>query len=82
MEQPCLVETQDGADRSLRGGSWSITQAAMAIWIQTSLLPEEESVIVGFRVARPSPVPEPSAVLGLISGTAALLVMARKRIRW
>jgi formylglycine-generating enzyme required for sulfatase activity len=74
-------ETQDGADRSLRGGSWSIDQAAMATWIQTSLLPEEESVIVGFRIARPNPVPEPSAVLGLISGTAALLIMARKRIR-
>jgi formylglycine-generating enzyme required for sulfatase activity len=75
-------ETIDGPDRSLRGGSWSIDQGAMATSIQTSLLPDDESVIVGFRIARADPVPEPSAVLGLISGVATLLVMGRRRIRW
>jgi len=75
-------ETLDGSDRSLRGGSWSIDQGALAAWIRTSLFPEEEFVIVGFRIARPDPVPEPSAVLGLISGVATLVVMGRRRIRW
>lgn len=64
-----------GANRGIRGGSWSGGESSLRATSRNSFFPANESAIIGFRVVV---VPEPSVVAMMTLGIV-MLVWKRKR---
>ena len=55
-----------GSSRGLRGGYWSSSASSLSSSVRLTLVPSDESLNIGFRLASPVAVPEPSTwVMGL-----------------
>jgi formylglycine-generating enzyme required for sulfatase activity len=72
-----------GSSRGRRGGSWNDIASLLSSSDRNPLAPSTESVFIGFRLASPVPVPEPStyamALAGLACGGYSLFRRRRAR---
>ena len=69
------TEGVSGANRVIRGGSWSGGESSLRATAPNAFFPVNENGIIGFRIVA---VPEPS-VVGLLALGAALFIIKRKR---
>lgn len=66
-----------GANRGIRGGSWSGGESSLRATTRNSFFPQNENAIVGFRIAV---VPEPSVVAMMTLGIVLLAWMRRRTL--
>ena len=71
-------ETQIGLDRGIRGGSFD-SNAFMKATNRGDFNPTTESLGTGFRLAAPTPIPEPTAIF--LFGVGVLFELIRKKVR-
>jgi hypothetical protein len=70
-----------GANGPTRGGAFSDQSDALLPSELFALLPDSESIVIGFRVSSLAPIPEPSTYAVMLGGLGLLMALMRRKGR-